>query len=143
MRYRYLWGPAVDELLAEETVDNRGAEDVLWALVDHQNTVRDLAQYNPGTDATTVVNHLKYDAFGNVTAESNPAVDALFHYTARPFDSDTGLQNNLNRWYDPRTGNWLSEDPVVFGGGINAHEYASNLQGEAVQSEKMRVPRAH
>ncbi len=84
LRNRYLWGTAVDELLAEETVDNGGAEDVLWALTDHQNTVRDLAQYNPGTDTTTVVNHLKYDAFGNVTAESNPAVDSLFLYTARP-----------------------------------------------------------
>ncbi len=83
MRYRYLWGPAVDDFLAEETVDNGGAEDVLWALVDHQNTVRDLAQYNPGTDTTTVVNHLKYDAFGNVTAESNPAVDSLLPYTGR------------------------------------------------------------
>ncbi len=104
LRNRYLWGPAVDELLAEEMVDNGGAEDVFWALTDHQNTVRDLALYNPGTDTTTVVNHLKYDAFGNVTAESNPAVDSLFLYTARSFDTDTGLQNNLNRWYDPAHG---------------------------------------
>ena len=127
LRNRYLWGPAVDELLAEETVDNGGAEDVLWALTDHQNTVRDPAQYNPGTDTTTVVNHLKYDAFGNVTAESNPAVDSLFLYTVRPFDSDTGLQNNLNRWYDPRTGKWLSEDPVGFSArDENLYRYCGN-----------------
>ncbi len=127
MHNRYLWGPAVDELLAEETVDNGGAEDVLWALTDHQNTVRDLAQYNPGTDTTTVVNHLKYDAFGNVTAESNPAVDSLFLYTARSFDTDTGLQNNLNRWYDVRTGKWLSEDPIGFSAGDgNLVRYVGN-----------------
>ncbi|GAB6188242.1 hypothetical protein JCM17478_37440 [Thermopirellula anaerolimosa] len=55
-----------------------------------------------------VVNHLVYDAFGRVTAETNPAVDSLFLFTARPFDPDTGLQNNLNRWYDPSVGRWLS-----------------------------------
>jgi len=62
---------------------------------------------------TTVVNHLVYDAFGNVTSESNPAVDSLFLFTARPFDQDSRLQYNLNRWYDPAVGRWLSEDPVV------------------------------
>ncbi len=64
------------------------------------NTVRDIAKYDPETGATTVVNHLVYDAFGRVTSESNPAVDSLFLFTARPFDADTALQNNLNRWYD-------------------------------------------
>jgi len=51
---------------------------------------------------------------GNVTSETNPAVDSLFLFTARPFDADTSLQNNLNRWYDPVVGRWLSEDPVGF-----------------------------
>jgi len=51
-----------------------------------------------------VVNHLVYDAFGKLTSESNPAVDSLFLFTARPLDGDTGLQNNLNRWYDPADG---------------------------------------
>ena len=64
--------------------------------------------------ATTVVNHLIYDAFGRLTSETSPAVDSLFLFTARPFDQDTQLQNNLNRWYDARVGRWLSEDPVGY-----------------------------
>ncbi|GAB6188034.1 RHS repeat-associated core domain-containing protein [Thermopirellula anaerolimosa] len=44
---------------------------------------------------------------------TTPAVDSLFLFTGRPFDQDTQLQNNLNRWYDPAVGRWLSEDPVV------------------------------
>jgi len=96
-------------------------------LTDHLNTVRDIAKYNSQTDTTTVVNHLVYDAFGKVTSETNPAVDSLFLFTARPFDPDTQLQNNLNRWYDARVGRWLSEDPVGFAGGDgNLYRYVGN-----------------
>ena len=74
-----------------------------------------------------MVNHLIYDAFGKVTSESNPTVDSLFLFTARPFDADTGLQNNLNRWYDSRVGRWLSEDPIGFAGGDgNLYRYVGN-----------------
>ncbi|GIX02457.1 MAG: hypothetical protein KatS3mg112_1394 [Thermogutta sp.] len=31
-----------------------------------------LGEHKPGSDMTTVVNHLIYDAFGQVTSESNP-----------------------------------------------------------------------
>ncbi|GAB6184550.1 hypothetical protein JCM17478_00520 [Thermopirellula anaerolimosa] len=117
LRWRYLWGPAVDQILAEEEVDGGTADLVAWTLTDHLNTVRDIAKYDPGTDTTTVVNHLVYDAFGRVTSESNPAVDSLFLFTARPLDADTGLQNNLNRWYDAAVGRWLSEDPIGFDAG--------------------------
>jgi len=112
LSWRYLWGPAVDQILAEEAVDGVTPDLVQWTLTDHLNTVRDIAKYNSGSDMTTVVNHLIYDAFGNVTSESNRAVDSLFLFAPRPFDTDTGLQNNLNRWYDARVGRWLSEDPL-------------------------------
>ena len=95
-------------------------------LTDHLNTVRDIARYDSETQSTTVVNHLVYDAYGNVTAETNAAVESLFLFTARPFDPDTGLQNNLNRWYDPAVGRWLSEDPIRYWGAINLSEYVGN-----------------
>jgi len=54
-------------------------------------------------------------------------VDSLFLVTARPFDPDTQLQNNLNRWYDARVGRWLSEDPLGFDGGdSNLYRYVRN-----------------
>jgi len=97
-------------------------------LTDHLNTVRDIAKYNSQTDTTTVVNHLVYDAFGKVTSETNPAVDSLFLFTARPFDQDSQLQNNLNRWYDARVGRWLSEDPVGFAAGDgNLYRYVLGI----------------
>jgi len=71
LQQRYLWGPAVDQILAEENVDNGADETVQWTLTDHLNTVRDIAKYDPGSDMTTVVNHLIYDVFRRVAGASD------------------------------------------------------------------------
>ena len=43
------------------------------------------------------------------------------------FDNATGLQNNLNRWYDPAVGRWLSQDPIGFDAGDgNLYRYVEN-----------------
>jgi RHS repeat-associated protein len=78
-------------------------------LGDNQGTIRDLVRYNSGTGNTSVVDHLTYSAFG--APLSGLAADFLFGYTGRFYDQATGLQRNLNRWYDPSVGKWLSEDP--------------------------------
>jgi RHS repeat-associated protein len=67
-----------------------------------------------------------YDAYGNLTSET-AAVDCLFGYTGQLYDNATGLQNNLNRWYDPSVGRWMSQDPIGFGGGdANLYRYVGN-----------------
>ena len=116
LSHRYLWNSqAVDHLFADEKVTSLGtAGAMLWALTDHENSVRDLATYDSGTDVTTIANHRVYDSFGNLKSETNSAVDCLFGYTARQYDEATGLQNNLNRWYDAKVGRWMSEDPIGF-----------------------------
>jgi len=127
LAHRYLWGAAVDQILADEqTADLQTPGDVLWPLIDHLNTARDLASYDSPNDLTTIANHRVYNAFGKLTSETNPAVDLLFSFTGRLFDSDTNLQNNLNRWYDSAVGGWLSEDPIGYKGGINLYEYVYN-----------------
>ena len=140
---RYLWGPAVDQILADEQIGAGVGDDrVFWPLTDHQGTVRDVAELRD--DGTTkVVQRRTYDAYGNVigvkewdetaqalldvTAPAAPAVDPLFGFTARPTEGETGLQNNLNRWYDPEVGTWLNEDPITFqGGDANLARYCGN-----------------
>ena len=102
--HRYLWGPAVDQILADEQVATGSPNDVRWPLADWQGTVRDVATYNAATNVTTIANHKVYEAFGKVFSESGPTVDTIFGYTGRFFDDDTGLQWNTNRWYDPGVG---------------------------------------
>jgi RHS repeat-associated protein len=54
-------------------------------------------------------------------------IDLAFAFTGRLLDKNTGLQNNLNRWYDASTGKWLSEDPIGFAAGDgNLYRYVGN-----------------
>ena len=81
---RYLYGPAVDQILADEQVDSLTAPgDVLWPLTDNLGTVRNLAAYDGATGDTTVVNHRTYTAFGQILDETAPTIHHRFAYTAR------------------------------------------------------------
>ncbi len=126
---RYVWGPSVDQLLAEETVDTATTtSDVSWPLADNQGTIRDWIDSDGA-----LLQHIAYDSFGNqldpLTGNPLPSseIDHLFAYTGRMFDPASGLQNNLNRWFDPAVGRWISEDPIGFAAGdANLYRYVGN-----------------
>jgi RHS repeat-associated protein len=78
------------------------------------------------TAAGTLGNTYRYDSFGNVTASSG-SISNRFEYTAREFDSETGLNYYRARYYDPNTGRFLSEDPVRFSSNqFDFYSYVSN-----------------
>ena len=141
--HRYLHGPAVDQILAEEQYDPSNLtapRDVLWPLADHQGTVRDVASYDEVTDTTTIRKHVEYDTFGNISGEDhfdsagNPiadtdpeAVDHAFGFTGRAWDDDVDLYYYRARWYDPAVGRFITEDPIGFDAGdANLYRYVSN-----------------
>jgi RHS repeat-associated protein len=67
-----------------------------------------------------------YDSFGNVT-NSTGTLRNPFQYTGRELDSETGLNYNRARYYNPATGRFVSEDPLGFGGsGSNFYPYVRN-----------------
>jgi RHS repeat-associated protein len=70
-------------------------------------------------------NTYRYDSFGNVTASSG-SISNRFQYTAREFDTETGLYYSRARYYDPTTGHFLNQDPIGFFGGGNFYAYVSN-----------------
>jgi RHS repeat-associated protein len=124
---RYVYGPAVDQVLADEQVTTTSSPgDIIWPLGDNLQTIRDLAEYNSGTDSTTVSNHRTFDSFGNITAETNAAVDHVFAFTARELDEEIGLHNYRGRILDVATAQFLSEDPISFNGGLNLYAYVGN-----------------
>ncbi len=121
--HRYLWTNEVDELIADEQIGS----DTLYGLRDHLGTIRDIANFNEGTSVTSVTNHRKYSAFGKLVSESNTAVDLIFGFTGKQLDEATGMQHNLNRWYDSDLGQWQSEDPIGFNAGDeNLRRYVGN-----------------
>jgi len=51
----------------------------------------------------------------------------LFGFTGRELDPQTGLNYYRDRWYDPLTGEFTSEDPIGFAGGdTNLSRYVGN-----------------
>ena len=123
LSHRYLWGPAVDQLLADEQMsplqpdqgegfDQSTPGNVVWPLTDNLGTIRDLATYDSNSGVTSIANHRVYDAYGNLTSQTNSAVDCVFGYTGKMLDDATGLQNNVNRWYDAKIGRLTSNDPI-------------------------------
>jgi RHS repeat-associated protein len=90
-------------------------------------TVRDLVQYNTTTSTTTLVNHIQYDTFGQLTSQTDPTKTPWFGYTGREWDTATGLTYYRARWYDPRAGRFISEDPLSFAAGdVNLNRYVGN-----------------
>ena len=80
-------------------------------------------------DSTGAVeNHLTYDAFGNVTSETDDTVDHVCAYTGRDRDEESDLQYNRARYYDAGVGRWISEDPIGFlAGDSNLARYVGNF----------------
>ncbi|MEM6434653.1 MAG: RHS repeat-associated core domain-containing protein [Cyanobacteria bacterium P01_D01_bin.115] len=115
---RYFHGPQIDQILAEETVNG----DTHWALTDHQGSVRDVID-NSGT----VLNHIVYDSFGQVTSETDPAFDFRFGYTGRERDEESGMLYYRARYFDPAVGTFVGEDPLGFAAGdSNLYRYVFN-----------------
>jgi RHS repeat-associated protein len=144
LSHRYLWqANAVDQLMADEAVSDTDVPgDVLLALTDHLGTVRDLAAVDAQTGATSVVNHLTYDSYGQLLSQTDSTVDCLFGFTGRPVSVATGLQNNLNRWYDPVTQRWASEDPIgVTGGQTNVCVYCGNAPNNSFDPSGLATPK--
>ena len=54
-------------------------------------------------------------AFGNV-----------YLFAGRRYDNTTGLYYYRNRFYDPRSGRFISRDPLGYADGLNLHAYVRN-----------------
>ena len=115
---RYLLGDDIDQLIARVAASGTAA----WYLTDRLGSVRDLTDNSGG-----LIDHLNYDGLGNVTSEAQPSVGDRFKWTGRELDSETGLQYNRARYYDSKTGRWISQDPIGFSAGdANLYRYVRN-----------------
>jgi RHS repeat-associated protein len=113
---RLLYGPAVDQIFATETV----GVSTLWPLTDQLGSVRDIV-----SSVGALVQHIHYDAYGN--APAGTFTSDYLGFTGREFEFITGLYYYRARYYDPRTGSFLSEDSEGFAAGDpNFYAYVHN-----------------
>lgn len=115
---RYLYGPSADQIFADQNAIN----GVLWSLTDNLGSIRNLIN-----SSGAIVDHIQYSSFGQITSESNAAIDFLFAYAGQQLDRETGLQDDGVRYYNPATGRFLSQDPLSFlAGDANLYRYVGN-----------------
>jgi RHS repeat-associated protein len=140
MTDRYLWGPAVDQILADERFAPTGSNQMpstagttYWALTDNENTVRDWVTYG------SLVDHIIYDSFGKVFSHSNSSVTFAFGHNGVFQDVATGLEYHSQpstgvpgRWYNPAIQRWMSEDPAGLAVDSNPYRYVRNSPINAV-----------
>ena len=110
---KYLNGSGIDN-----KVRSTNGSNVSYFLSDHLGSTNGFVN---SSGALTASN--SYDSFGNGTNSSFPS---RYQFTGREADSFTGLQFSRARFYDPKLGRFISEDPIGFGGGINQYSYVSN-----------------
>jgi len=132
---RELDGPAVDMVLASE---NAATGVVSWLLTDNEGSVRDVARYANGT--TSVVDHLVYDAFGQLTWQSSSSNQPRFTYAGMRSDAVSGLYYDNARWYDPANGVFIGQDPLGFAAGdTNLSRYCGNDPTNFVDPSRMSI----
>ena len=61
-------------------------------------------------------------------AAVNPAslIEFNLRFAGQYYDAETGLHYNYHRYYDPKTGRYITPDPIGLEGGINLYAYVNN-----------------
>jgi RHS repeat-associated protein len=110
---RYVHGQAIDQHLAQ--VEGGVAS---YYLADYLGSMVQM------TDAAAAVTLTRqYDAWGN---PSQGTTTPGYAFTGREWDSETGLYDYRARYYDPKVGRFISEDPLDPGAGGNRYPYAND-----------------
>jgi RHS repeat-associated protein len=74
----------------------------------------------------------QYNAYGQIINETyhQDDIDSLpdnpLRFQGQYYDEETGLHYNLNRYYDPFTGRYITQDPIKLMGGNNLYQYCPN-----------------
>jgi len=112
---RYTQGREIDESLA---MFRSGTA----SYYEHDG-VNSITSLSNGTAAPA--NTYTFDSFGELTA-STGSITNPSQYTGREFDPETRINYYRERYFDPSSGRFLSEDPLRFKTATNFYPYAAN-----------------
>ncbi|OCG46648.1 hypothetical protein A9G35_04720 [Gilliamella sp. Choc5-1] len=74
----------------------------------------------------------QYNAYGQIINETyhqddfQTLPDNPLRFQGQYYDEETGLHYNLNRYYDPFTGRYITQDPIKLFAGFNNYCYVNN-----------------
>jgi RHS repeat-associated protein len=73
-----------------------------------------------------VVWSARYSVFGEATVDPGSSVINNLRFAGQYYDERTAYHYNASRYYDPKTGRYLTRDPIGLAGGINPYLYTNN-----------------
>ncbi len=79
--------------------------------------------------AGSIVWEGRLGACGQVETAFAPSIENNLRLQGQYFDSETGLNYNRNRYYDPQVGSYASKDPLGIFPSENIYDYAPNALG--------------
>ncbi|MFA9950087.1 RHS repeat-associated core domain-containing protein [Dentiradicibacter hellwigii] len=83
-------------------------------------------------EAGTVCWAARHDPWGNIEEEFNADpehIEQTLRLPGQQHDKATGLYYNRHRFYDPRLGAYISQDPIGLAGGMQPYRYPHNPFG--------------
>ncbi len=119
----YLYGPGIDEPL-----ERKGGSTTSYYSQDELGSTVHLTD-----SAGTIAESYTYEVFGQPTIRDGSgtviptsAVGNRFLFTGREWDSETGLYYYRARYYNPKTGRFLSRDPLGYLPDVNLYRCVGN-----------------
>ena len=65
-----------------------------------------------------------YATDGKATLSPDNQIISNLRFPGQYFDTETSLHYNTRRYYDPKIGRYITQDPIGFSGGLNLYNYA-------------------
>ncbi|AJQ94755.1 RHS repeat-associated core domain-containing protein [Gynuella sunshinyii] len=97
---------------------------------DHLGTAKALYSHETGEQLWATEHEVYGKTKNSQSHKTHPrngfAVDPKLRFAGQYEDIETGLYQNFNRYYDPRTGRYISHDPIGLAGGLNVYQYCPN-----------------
>ncbi|WP_244656861.1 RHS repeat-associated core domain-containing protein [Pseudomonas sp. CFBP 8772] len=97
-----------------------------WYQCDHLGTPQEITDQNGNTAWSA-----QYKAWGEAQENRSEFAQQVgltnpIRFQGQYHDHETGLHYNRHRYYDPRVGRFISEDPIGYLGGLNIYQYGPN-----------------
>ncbi|MDD4938837.1 MAG: DUF6531 domain-containing protein [Candidatus Omnitrophica bacterium] len=112
---RYTHGPGTDEPISMERKKKR--------FYYHYDGLGSVTEFTSQKQKTA--ERYEYDSFGNLYRQGNRTKNT-YTFTGREFDKETGLYYYRNRYYDPKVGRFITQDPLGMVDGPNMYAYVRN-----------------
>ena len=102
----YTFGPGIDQPFMMNRNNNN-----YYYLADGLGSITGI------TDSIgNVLQEYKYSVFGEIVEQTADSIENSFTFTGRELESETGLYYYRKRYYNPKMGRFISEDPARLGG---------------------------